>query len=385
MAQIQSGNLTPFTSGQVLTAADLNSHVNSATLLPGAITDVTNITANTVASGDSILLYDLSATALREANISDVLGSDLPVTTSAITAGANSDILVTPNDATIVTGSTYTSADGLTVVVTTAAAHGLSVGQVLLISAAGAGYNGTFRLTVAAGSSFTYVMTTAATPGSGSLAYTKKATNRVSGNVVVNQNLYIDGNLGGNPTFEGNPTFQGNANFTGTLKINGNVGYLLTDIYEETIPPYAAGATGNYAAIWQSAPFTKPAGEIWIFELQYTFEWSTQHPYNNSNPFGIGFRYASETAFTGKYRAMERHGLQGVTSQINTNQVHTRQVTWIAQSGDVETSQRVACDVSILNITGLEVFPTICAFANVLPYYLPYEASVLRIYKYKTA
>ena len=94
---------------QQVTAANLNAHVNSAVILPGIITDQANITANTVASGDSILLYDLSATALREANVSDVLGSNVPVTTSSITAGANSDIVVTPNDGTIVTGQAYTS------------------------------------------------------------------------------------------------------------------------------------------------------------------------------------------------------------------------------------------------------------------------------------
>jgi len=149
---------------QQVTAANLNAHVNSAVILPGIITDQTNLAANTVASGDSVLLYDLSATALREANVSDVLGSNVPVTTSAITAGANSDILVTPNDGTIVTGQSYTSADGLTVTVTSTA-HILTVGQVILVTAAGTGYNGTFRVATIATNSFTYVMTTAATAG----------------------------------------------------------------------------------------------------------------------------------------------------------------------------------------------------------------------------
>ena len=101
MAQIQSPET--YVDGQQVTAARLNNQTNGAILLPGVITDQTNITANTVAAADSFLLYDLSATAVREANISDILGSNLPITTSAvttssITAGANSDILITPND-----------------------------------------------------------------------------------------------------------------------------------------------------------------------------------------------------------------------------------------------------------------------------------------------
>jgi hypothetical protein len=60
-------------------------------------------------------------------------------------------------------------------------------------------------------------MTTAATAGSGSLAYTKKATNRVSGNVVVNQNLYVDGSteVAGNLEVAG----KGSFNSTGAVKI----------------------------------------------------------------------------------------------------------------------------------------------------------------------
>lgn len=218
MAQINKGDT--FVDGQSVTGARLNALVDSATLAAGAITEQTNITANTVASGDSILLYDLSATALREANVSDVLGSNLPVTTSAITAGANSDIVITPNDATVVSGIPYVSADGLTVVATTPTAHGLTVGQVLLISAAGTGYNGTFRITAVQTFSpytFTYVMTTAATAGSGSLSYTNKGTVKNIGNKTISGNLYVDGNA----VVTGTTIQTGAVTQTGTVNITG--------------------------------------------------------------------------------------------------------------------------------------------------------------------
>ena len=222
MAQLSKGDT--FADGQQLTATRLNQLVDSATITAGAITEQTNITANTVASGDSILLYDLSATALREANVSDVLGSNLPVATSAITAGANSDIVVTPNDATIVVGATYVSANGLTVVVTTATAHGLTVGQVVLISAASAGYNGTFRLTAVTSLTFTYVMTTAATAGSGSFSYTKKATVKNTGNETISGNLYVDGNVViAGTTNQTNVVITGTTNQTGAVTQSGTL------------------------------------------------------------------------------------------------------------------------------------------------------------------
>jgi microcystin-dependent protein len=226
MAQLQSPET--YADGQQVTAARLNNQTNGAVALPGLITDQTNITANTVASGDSVLLYDLSATALREANVSDVLGSNLPVTTSAVTAGANSDIVVTPNDGTIVTGQAYTSGDGLTVTVTSTA-HGLVVGQVILVTAAATGYNGTFQVATVATNSFTYVMTTAATAGSGSLSYTKKGTVKNTGNKAISGNIYVDGNAvitgttiqTGAVTHTGNVTNSGNVSIAGSLTVAG--------------------------------------------------------------------------------------------------------------------------------------------------------------------
>ena len=84
MAQIQSGNLTPFTSGQVLTATDLNSHVSSATLLPGAITDQTVLATALSPTDDLFLVYDFSVPALRKATVSQIVTSGADVNTSLI-------------------------------------------------------------------------------------------------------------------------------------------------------------------------------------------------------------------------------------------------------------------------------------------------------------
>jgi hypothetical protein len=221
--------------GQQLTAARLNNMVNNAVPLPGLITDRTNLTANTVATGDSILLHDASAAAVVEATASDLLNSNIAITTSSITAGTGSDILISPQDGTIVTGSSFTSANGLTVVVTTSVAHGLSVGQVVTTSAATqTGYNGTFRITAVTTVSpftFTYVMTTAGTIGSGTISYVKQGVVKNPEHEVINGNIYVDGNAVitgtttqvGNVAVTGNSTVTGNSIVTGTTTQTGNI------------------------------------------------------------------------------------------------------------------------------------------------------------------
>ena len=221
---IPAGKPLPFNAGDILTAADLNEMMDLATLSTGAILDQTNIAAGTVASNDSILLYDLSATALREAAVSDVIASNLPIVTSSITAGTTSDIVITPNDGTIVTGQSYTSGDGLTVTVTSTA-HTLTVGQVILVASAGTGYNGTFRVATIATNSFTYVLTTAATAGSGTLSYTKKGLVKNPANKSISGNLYVDGSteVAGNQSVAGNLAVTGTSTFTGNVVSNGNL------------------------------------------------------------------------------------------------------------------------------------------------------------------
>lgn len=220
MAQIQSPET--YADGQQVTAARLNNQTNGATLLPGAVTDQTDLAAGTVASGDQVILHDASTTTLRKATAGDLLGSDLPITTSAVTAGANSDIVVTPNDGTIVTGQAYTSGDGLTVTVTSTA-HTLAVGQVILVTAAATGYNGTFRVATVATNSFTYVMATAATPGSSTLSYTKKGSVRNAGNESVAGSLFVAGSaaISGSEYIAGNQIVAGNSAVTGNLAVTG--------------------------------------------------------------------------------------------------------------------------------------------------------------------
>lgn len=94
MAQIQSPET--YVDGQQVTAARLNNQTNGAVLLPGAITDQTALSAGTVATGDTVVIHDASASALRKATAGDLLGSGLPITTGAITGSTGADLVITP-------------------------------------------------------------------------------------------------------------------------------------------------------------------------------------------------------------------------------------------------------------------------------------------------
>ena len=386
MPQLIKGDT--FADGQQVTGARLNQLLDSAQLLVGSITEQTALAAGTVEAADQLNINDNSASALRKTTVGDVLGSNIPLVTSSITAGNGNDIVVTANDATAVPASTYTSADGLTVVVTTPSAHGLSIGQVVLISAAGSGYNGTFRLTAASGSSFTYVMTTAATAGSGSLTYTKKGTEKVVGNLAVTGNTYLDGqvNVGGNlnlagsstitgnVTSTGNQTFNGVANFTGTLQVNGVVGYVLTEIYEETIPHYGSIAAGLTNSLHTTSAFTKPVGEIWEMEISLRYYGAAGYVYEFAG------RYGSQTPQTGSYLFYERRH-DGAGGGAVGNELYT--CRWVVTSAETFTSETIKIDTLANSGSGLQLGMQTGLAGSVCSG--PVYPSKFRIYKYKTA
>ena len=89
MAQLSKG--TTFSSGGTVTDANLNAHVDDATLLVGAITDQTAET--TVADDDQIIFSDTSASALRRATRANFTG----VTQSLLSTSVGVDALSNPS------------------------------------------------------------------------------------------------------------------------------------------------------------------------------------------------------------------------------------------------------------------------------------------------
>ena len=154
-----------------------------------SIISQTSMTANNVASDDSLLIYDLSSTGLRKTTASDLLNSGIPVKTSSITATDGSDIFVTPNNSQTISGASYVSSDGVNVTVTYNN-HGLVVGQIVQITNAGTGYNGTFKISSVTTNTFSYIMPDATLWTNPALcSYSKKNSQLIQGNSVIKSNL----------------------------------------------------------------------------------------------------------------------------------------------------------------------------------------------------
>lgn len=224
MPQIQAP--VTFSNGQTVDATDFNNHVNGAIVLPGIITDFANITANTVAANDSLLLYDLSDTLLKEANVSDILNSNLGITTSSITGGPGANLSVTP-----ATGYLFSVSTG-----------------------------GTFG---------------------GNLSVTGTITS--TGEAVIGGNLTVSGTTAAFPAVtattvaaSGNATVGGNLVVTGSITQSGGLATkLLYDIQTFAISN-AVATSGTLSSFTTGATFytttqlTKPAGEIWVFVFNGT-------------------------------------------------------------------------------------------------------------------
>lgn len=219
MAQIQSPET--YVDGQQVTATRLNNQTNGAILLPGAVTDQTALVANTVASGDQVILHDASASAIRKATAADLVGSGLPIVTGAITGSTGADLVITPAAGQKVDVAGNLEADDINVT------DDLTVGDDATVS--------------------------------GDLLVTGAST--LTGNVIADNGF----------------TSNGVANFAGTFQMGGTVGYALTEIVEETIPYVSTSL--NYSAwtdLFTSASYTKPAGEIWVIEPVVQFRHSSE-------------------------------------------------------------------------------------------------------------
>lgn len=303
MAQISKGDT--FTNGEQVTGSRLNQLVDASTLLVGAITEQTSITANTLEATDQILVNDGGV--LKKATIGDVLNSNINATfgslnltsisTSTINGATNKDIDVTPNDGVAVTGKTFTSVDGITAVVTSVA-HGLVSNMLLDVTASNAAYTGQQVITVLSVDSFSFVIVQP-TPvaASGTLDYTKKGSVKIIGNEHISNQLTVGGKakVGGELTALGNivssgsNTFSGANDFTGSIKYNNKVVYgmyektvtHLTDKLWSTASPYNnvyttntkmidgtwSAQTGSEMSTFYTETFTVPDNEQWEYDF----------------------------------------------------------------------------------------------------------------------
>ena len=188
----------------------------------------------------------------------------------------------------------------------------------------------------------------------------------------------VDATLTGNLAVGGNSAFAGTANFTGVLQVNGAVGYVLTEVVEETMTPWTATVSGNFDSVWTSAVYTKPSNEIWVFEADF-------HYYGVSGyGFLYAFRYNTETVYTGTYKALQYHSTYG----NNGGQVYHQTKRWVEGIGTTLSSQSVRVDAGVGVSSQMILFHTsyaVTSFGGIGATTTNVSPSKLRIYKYKTA
>jgi hypothetical protein len=261
-------------------------------------------------SSDTVLVYDNSTGLLLKSDANKFTSSGFPVTTNAITGVAGSDVVITP-----------------------------ATGQKVDIN--------------------------------GNLEVNNLNT---TGNATIAGDLAVTGNISGNINTSGNFTNSGTVNFTGTLQVGGSVAYVLYEVYEETLPSWQAAVPGVQSAVVTTALFTKPADEVWIFEIDGT--WSMVRGYGAS----YAFRYSTEAFQTGSYLKLDFDYSSGVTWVTSRSIYHT----WTVPAGTALTSRRVVTDVSAGNGSQLNMFRNTSLATDIITSgSLP--VSKFRISKYKTA
>ena len=252
MAQIQKGDT--FVDGQQVTANRLNQLIDSATLLPNAITDQSSMPASSIQNADSFLIYSTANTGLRKVPATDVLQSNIPIKVSSITGGSKNDIVSEPLDGTAQTGKAYASVDGITNTVTSTA-HGLVTGQTVLItSATNVSYNGTYRIVVPTGSLDTFTYTTSSVLGimagsgtgvfSGTLATVTSTAHGLTTGMLVKTTVTNNGvQVSGYSSASVTVTVTGVNTFTYSITTSVATGY---QVVWQTLTPAPSTGTLTY-------------------------------------------------------------------------------------------------------------------------------------------
>lgn len=207
MPQLNKGDT--FADGQQVTGARLNQLVDSATLLPGAITDQSAVTTNDVQAADKVIIYDDSDAALKKAGISDILNSQIPITTTTVN-GVSSRLDVVNADGAVVTGATYSYVSS-NIVTVTSSAHGLLANDFVSITCTstsgddGSKFSGIATVVSAATNTFTYRVFGTVLASSGTAVWNKSGALAINGSTKVSENLDV----------------AGNAEINGTLSLKG--------------------------------------------------------------------------------------------------------------------------------------------------------------------
>lgn len=160
-----------FVDGDLVTALKLKNLIDLATIDHTFVSGKPELALASIdANNDTVLLHDVSASALRKVRVRSILQSPVlipsltatNVVTSTINGEANKGVAVTANNGVAVTGRNWVSSNG-TLVTVTATAHGLTTGNVLSITASNPQYSADTAITVTSVDAFTYTLPSSVT------------------------------------------------------------------------------------------------------------------------------------------------------------------------------------------------------------------------------
>lgn len=343
---VPAGKPLPFNAGDILTAADLNQMMDSATLAPEAITAQTNFT--TLTGDEHTIIFDPASGQLRKTQLKNITltGEDV-ATDNVLGKSINGTLVIQPQ------GST----SSLNI-------YGGSVGgSVGTISGYAKNINLTAQSSVDNTGAFNVVAGTdgmSFNSGNAAIEFLSRVelntTNAVRlpiGTTAQRPATAVAGDTRFNSTTNKLEFYNGTAWTSCVDNATGSItGMLLYDVYEEGIG-YAYGVT-NGVIYWTSSAVTKPANEIWVVEFDFIYQCGSS-----------GQFYIHNSSITTPYK----------TIQV-TNTTIVSSSSFVVASGTALTSEQFVLYRGAIGSSG----STVAQIAHIGAYA---GDNKMRIYKYK--
>lgn len=276
MPQINNGKSPPWVSGEIVTAAELNGMIDSATINPSVITDQPNFT--TLTGDEYALIVDPVSGNLKKTELKNSLLAGNDIETNNITGKANNGILEIKSTGStsylhLFAGSNY----GGTVY---ARGRILNLSGVTLSTGEGSVSiaSGTDGMTLGSAGVLDF---TAAHPR----FLFADAIQLPVGTTAQRPATPVAGDTRFNSTTSKLEFYNGTAWVSSITSSSGTSTYLLYEIYQEDI-----SATG-----FVSTTFTKPVGEVWEFEVIFNW-WSI---INSSSSFATSELFSVSVVLDG--------------------------------------------------------------------------------------
>lgn len=377
--QIYAGDT--FVNGQQVDASRLNNHVGNAILRVGCITEQPE--NNTIVGTDVILSADVSANTLNKIKVEDLFTANVPAKVSTLqteninaTTGANGKLTINTAAKTFTPGGTYQASGNLITV--TLDNHEINVGDVVtLYTTPTSSFDGDYTVITKTTNTFVCILNNnlvITTPVSGVVGYFIRA-----GTVTVDKNLSSDTfygrSIAASTIKTGSVNVSGSVVINGSLSFNGSSGYILYQIYEETMATWQATIGGLNPAVWTSQTFTKPSNEIWILEI------SAFHRGYRGYSYEFAGRWGDTVLQTGNYLFIEK-----AFDSAGGGYPSHGWFSWnyIIPSGTAYTDKTVKIDAYASNGSQMALFPTLADGFSAISTGVANSPSKFRIYKYKT-